>query len=129
MAAVTGPISSMPGSSHDVPEGMMCDNHPDQPAFARIQGETDSFGCEMEDLCRQCLDERRAYRCSEAGKAAEAEWRTGNCEWCKNPSTDLRETRDYEEGMSGPVYRVCGSCRARRDAEDAAYLDSMGDWD
>ena len=129
MADVTGPISTLPGASHAVPDGMVCDNHPEAPAVARIQGETDSFGCEMEDLCQQCVDERRAYRCSEAGRAEEAEWRTGKCEWCKGHSTDLSDTRDYEEGMSGRVYRVCGSCRGRRDAEDAAYLDSVGDWD
>lgn len=38
----------------------MCDDHPDVPAVARVQGETDSFGCEMHDLCQACLDELRA---------------------------------------------------------------------
>ena len=47
MADVTGPISSLPGSGHSVPDGAMCDEHPDRPAVARVQGETDSFGCEM----------------------------------------------------------------------------------
>jgi hypothetical protein len=52
MADVTGPISTLPGSSHhDVPDGMMCDDHPDRPAVTRLQGETDSFGSEMHDLC------------------------------------------------------------------------------
>lgn len=129
MADVTGPISTLPGSIHSPPGGTMCDNHPDEPAVTRVQGETDSFGSEMEDICQQCIDERRAYRCSEAGKAEELEWRTGNCDWCKKPATDRRETRDYEEGMHGPVYMVCGPCRGRRDAEDAAYLESNGDWD
>lgn len=135
MADVTGPISTLAGTSHDVPEGMMCDNHPEQPAVVRIQGETDSFGCEMEDICQQCVEERRAYRCSEAGQAEELEWRTGACEWCGNHVTDLRDARDYEEGMSGRVYRVCGPCIKRVNDEAQAELDSMGyydtrdDWD
>ncbi|ASP64428.1 hypothetical protein [Sinorhizobium meliloti] len=124
MSDVTGPISTLPGTSHDVPDGMMCDDHPDRPAVARIQGETDSFGCEMEDLCQQCNDERRAYRCSEAGQAEELEWRTGPCEWCKNHVTDLRDARDYEEGMSGRVYRVCGACIKRVNDEAQAELDA-----
>lgn len=129
MAEVTGPISTLPGTSREPPEGQMCDNHPDQPAFARIQGETDSFGCEMEDLCQQCLDERRAYRCSEAGQAEEREWRTGECEWCKNHVTDLRDARDYEEGMNGRVYRVCGACVKRVNDEAEAELRAYDDWD
>lgn len=114
MADVTGPISTLPGSGHDLPEGTMCDQHPDRPAVARIQGETDSFGCEMNDLCEECLKADREYERS-------AEARTGNCDWCKNVATDLADTRDYDEGMAGPVYRVCGACRKRRDDEDRAY--------
>ena len=123
MADVTGPISTLPGTTRDVPDGMMCDNHPDQPAVVRVQGETDSFGCEMEDICQQCVDERKAYRCSEAGQAEELEWRTGACEWCKNHVTDLRDARDYEEGMSGRVYDVCGACVSRQNEELAAEMD------
>lgn len=129
MSEVTGPISTLPGTSRDPPDGQMCDNHPDQPAIARIQGETDSFGCEMEDLCQQCLDEQRAYRCSEAGQAEELEWRTGACEWCKNHVTDLRDARDYEEGMNGRVYRVCGACIKRVNDEAEAELRAYGDYD
>lgn len=129
MADVTGPISTLAGTTRDVPEGMMCDNHPDQPAVVRVQGETDSFGCEMEDICQQCVDERKAYRCSEAGQAEELEWRTGACEWCKNHVTDLRDARDYEEGMSGRVYRVCGACIKRVNDEAQAELDASGYYD
>ena len=124
MAEVTGPISTFPGSLHTVPEGTICDQHPDRPAVARIQGETDSFGCELNDACEECL---KAYR--EYARSPEA--RTGTCDWCKSEATDLADTRDYEEGMTGPVYRVCRACRRRRDDEDRAYLDSFdgGGWD
>jgi hypothetical protein len=106
---------------------MMCDQHPDRPAVARIQGETDSFGCEMNDLCQECLDADRAWKNSpEAG-----EWRKGTCEWCKNPADDLRDRRDYEEGNCGRVYRVCGACVKRDNeywaAEAAAYDDDRYD--
>ncbi|PDT77254.1 hypothetical protein [Bradyrhizobium sp. C9] len=122
MADVTGPISSLPGSRHDLPDGTMCDQHPDRPAVARVQGETDSFGCEMNDLCEECLKAERDY-------AQSAEARTGTCDWCKGPATDLAPTRDYEEGMSGPVYEVCGACRKRREERDRAELDRYGDYD
>lgn len=129
MADVTGPISTLPGALHAVPKGMECDYHPGVPAVARVQGETDSFGCEMEDICQKCLDDRRAYRCSEAGKAEAIEARTGKCDWCKEQATTLSNTRDYDEGMSGPVYRVCAPCRTRRDQRIAEELDRYGDWD
>lgn len=125
MADVTGPISTLAGASHNVPDGMMCDYHPEKLAVARIQGETDSFGCEMEDICQECIDERKAYRCSEAGQAEEAEWRTGACEWCKGHATDLRDARDYEEGMCGRVYRVCGACIKRVNDEAWAEMDAF----
>lgn len=101
MADVIGPCSTLPGDRSEAPEGMMCDRHPDRPAVRRVQGETDSFGAELHDMCQECLDEEARYR---------AEARTGCCDWCKKEATDLRDRRDYEEGMHGPVYRVCGAC-------------------
>lgn len=128
MADVTGPISSLPGSGHDCPDGMMCDDHPDRPAVVRLQGETDSFGSEMHDLCQECLD---AYR--EEMKNAD---HSGTCEWCKQHKPHLRPQRDYEEGMAGRVYEVCDDCIKRVNdearAELDAYYDSVddyGDWD
>jgi hypothetical protein len=103
MGDVTGPISTLRGSGHAVPDGAMCDNHPDRPAIARIQGETDSFGCEMWDCCAECRDGMRAEMRS-------PEARTGTCDWCKQPATDLRDRRDIDEGMYGRVYKVCGAC-------------------
>lgn len=126
MADVTGPISTLAGTRHALPDGTMCDEHPDRPAVARIQGETDSFGCEMHDCCQECLDEIRAY-------ARSAEARTGQCDWCKQQATDLRGRRDYDEGLYGRVYRVCGACAKRSDeriAEEAReYEDDRYDWD
>lgn len=126
MGDVTGPISTLPGSSHDLPKDATCDEHPNRPAVVRIQGETDSFGSEMNDMCQECADEYRAWL-----KSPEAT--TGRCDWCKKEAPDLRDTRDHEEGMAGPVYSVCGSCRKRRDdelkAEAAAYDDYSYDDD
>lgn len=97
-----GPVSSLPGGAHSLPPGSKCDHHHSRPAVARIQGETDSFGCEYLDLCDQCLKGIREY-------AITPEARSGMCEWCRKPATDLRYARDYDEGMAGPVYGVCGA--------------------
>jgi hypothetical protein len=114
MADVTGPISTLPNSRHDVPDGTKCDEHSDRDAVARVQGETDSFGCEMHDMCEECVKEHNEYLRSPEAE----EERHGRCDWCHKDATDLRDARDYEEGMSGRVYRVCGACVKRTD-EDA----------
>lgn len=117
MADVTGPISTLPGSRHASPDGTMCDDHPDRPAVARVQGETDSFGSEMHDLCQECLD---AFR--EEAKQDNIAY----CDWCRTESA-LRPTRDYEEGLGGPVYYVCSPCYNRQQAAIMAEYDD--DWD
>lgn len=125
MAEVTGPISSLPGSGHALPEGAPCDDHPDRPAVARIQGETDSFGSEMNDMCQECLD---AYR----EEMKNADW-SGTCDWCKTHKPHLRPRRDYEEGMAGRVYDVCDDCIKREndelEKEAGTYFDDCGDFD
>ncbi len=88
MADVTGPISTLPGASHAVPEGTMCDEHPDRPAVARIQGETDSMGCEMIDACAECVVEIRNEGLGQTVC-------TGDCDWCKKEATDLRPARRW----------------------------------
>ena len=127
MADVTGPISTLPGARHSVPKGQMCDQHGDRPAIARIQGETDSMGSEMNDMCQECLDQHIAWKNSPEA----AEHRKGICEWCKNPADDLRDRRDFEEGMSGRIYRVCGACVKRENeelvAEMAEHEDTLDD--
>ena len=121
MADVTGPISSLPGARHPVPAGMKCDECPN-PATTRIQGETDSFGCEMWDLCKSC-----AERITEEERAAREADKVGVCEWCKNHAQDLRDARDYDEGLCGRLYRVCGDCIKRRNDEAAAELADSDD--
>jgi len=98
MADVTGPISTLPGSIHRLPAGAMCDDHPDRPAVKRIQGETDSFGSEMNDLCQECVDALN-----------QAEPTEGQCQWC-HATAILKPQRDWEEGSSGPIYYVCSNC-------------------
>lgn len=120
MAEVTGPISSLPGAHHDVPDGTMCDLHPDRPAVARVQGETDSMGCELNDMCQECLDEHRR-------QVASADT-SGICDWCKNFASKLRDHRDYEEGMCGRVYQVCDDCVKKENDRlkaEMAYDDDL----
>lgn len=99
---------NLPGARHALPAGAKCDCHPERDAVANVQGETDSFGFETVLMCRECLDEDREYERS-------AEARSGKCDWCGKEATDLSWARDYEEGMGGPVYRVCRACITRRD--------------
>ena len=115
----SGPVSSMPGSNHELPPGSMCDDHPTVPAVRRIQGETDSFGCEYHMMCQACLDEHRKHL-----QAARDE--PGCCDWCSELKTGLRPRRDYEEGMAGPVYRVCGDCIKKENEEAQEELDRYG---
>jgi hypothetical protein len=115
MADTTGPISTLPGDHHDVPDGTMCDEHPDRPATHRVQGETDSFGCELNDMCDECYAEYREDMRS---------WDTsGECDWCKNHAPKLFDRRDYEEGMRGRVYQVCQSCIDRENKRLDAEMD------
>ncbi|MCJ2143701.1 hypothetical protein [Methylobacterium sp. E-066] len=129
-------MSGLPGRRHPLPDGAMCEQHPDRPAVANVQGETDSFGYETIFMCQECLDADRAYEATE-------EAHTGTCDWCKREATDLAWARDHEEGMSGPVYRVCKACSdrvaaaARREMdehdldypEDDDWYDEPDDWD
>ena len=82
------------------------------------------MGSEMHDLCQQCLDKARA---------ATPLYTTGCCDWCSAKCVDLRNHRDWEEGSSGRVYRVCGACRAKESEELQAELDDRDDapfgWD
>lgn len=114
--------SKLPGARHELPKGSKCDCHPERDAVANIQGETDSFGCETLFCCQECVDEISTYNRSE-------EARTGVCDWCKASVTDLGDMRDIDEGLHGPVYRVCAGCRKRRNDEIAAELDAYYDED
>jgi hypothetical protein len=86
------------------------------PAVLRVQGETDSYGSEMVDLCAACHEQERKE--DEASKH-------GTCDWCRKPSDSLRTTRDYDEGSCGPVYRICTSCSNKREKEDREELAWM----
>jgi hypothetical protein len=114
MAEVTGPISSLPGHREYPPKGTMCDDHPDREAVVRLQGETDSFGCEMHDLCRECADE-----------AKNVEPHIGKCDWCDAPDQRLGPRRDMDEGLSGRVYYVCSACVA---ADNKAINDELNEY-
>ncbi len=100
-----GPVSSMPGSRHKVPAGATCDSHPERTATFRIQGETDSFGCEYVDMCDECHQEYLV--------AKENNTNPGVCDLCDADVECRTKMRDPEEGSSGPVYDVCCPCRER----------------
>lgn len=109
MADVTGPISTMPGSTHEVPEGMMCDDHPDRPAVKRVQGETDSYGSEMIDMCQECYDQHLEEKKNPI---------IGTCDCCKATQVEVFPRRSFEEGPAGRIYDYCKGCMAK----EAEYL-------
>ncbi len=110
MADITGPISTLSGTLH-IAHGD-CDSHPGVPAVKRVQGETDSYGCEMMDMCQVCYDEFVAQHAKYSVEAA-----TGRCDWCMALVVDLRQKRDFEEGGTGRIYKVCGDCNTKYNAE------------
>lgn len=118
MSEVIGPTSKLPGAAWDVPDGAVCDTHSDRAAVARIQGETDSFGAELFDMCQECLKEFRAWK-------REGD-HSGECDWCHLHKPRLSPQRDYEEGFYGRVYDVCDDCIRRRDARIEQELDDIG---
>jgi len=126
VADATGPISTLPGARYAVPERTPCDDC-GAPATVRLQGETDSFGCEMHDLCADCARKEQQSR--------HEFFAVGKCDWCQKDATDRREQRDYDEGTSGRVYQVCGACREnyRRELEreelEHYEADPIDDWE
>lgn len=112
--ASNGPVSTMPGHQTAAPEGMMCEQHDDRQAYKRIQGETDTFGCEFFGLCKECYDKYLEERDKPVA---------GCCDWCKKHSDDLRQHRDFEEGSCGPLYDVCLPCIRK---EAAAIAEELG---
>lgn len=109
-----GPVSTLPGQFSGVPVGTMCDEHPDRDAVRRVQGETDSFGCEYHDMCQECFEEHLQT-------SREADY-SGKCDWCRKHVDHLYPHRDIEEGSCGRVYEVCKPCidaeRQRWEEED-----------
>ncbi len=97
-----GPVSSLPGHIKSAPLNAKCDEHPERDSFRRVQGETDSFGCEYLDMCQECYT---AY--IEEAKSADY---SGRCDWCKKDTDHLYPHRDIEEGSSSRVYEVCRPC-------------------
>ena len=117
MADVTGPFGSLPGSRHLVPRGMVCDNHQDRPAVARIQGETDSMGSEMRDWCEEC-HRQHLTQASEADKS-------GYCELCDENMPVIKKWRDPDEGRCGRIYDACTKCIGERNRQ---FLEDNSDF-
>lgn len=111
---------SLPGSFHSLASGEseeLCETCNEQ-ASIKMQGETDSFGCEWIYLCKEHEEvERTAVK--EAREVAMVT--LDDCDWCKQRKLDVRDFRDFEEGSNGPVYSVCKDCRVA--SIESAYED------
>lgn len=104
-------MAGLPGDIRSIGPGTPCDRHASTDAVARLQGETDSMGCEYHYLCKVCLDEHR-------DKKPEAL----PCERCGGEDI-LTPVREIDEGMSGPVYHICTQCLKAKRERDAKELD------
>lgn len=106
---------SLPGHTvKDLDGSTVCFFCQERPAVVRVQGETDSFGAEYNDLCMECrsssaIDDHQSRQ-------------NQPCDWCGKPG-NLVYRRDVDEGMGGPVYRVCGPCVKRDNQKIEEELD------
>ncbi len=118
-----GPVSTLPGSIRAVPVGTECDEHPGVLAVKRVQGETDSFGCEYLDMCQECYDKYKEEMRNVDN--------SGTCDWCKKSADQVFNHRDIEEGSCGRVYQVCQACidaEKKEWAEERDCLDDDDEW-
>ena len=117
MGCSNGPVRTLPGHKHKLPAGYYCvhEDHQGRDAVAKIQGETDSFGCEFIYMCQECYDDFQSSGDSMA---------IGVCDWCGIDSINRAPTRDIDEGSSGPVYYVCRACVIMQNNEMQKELDA-----
>lgn len=81
-------------------------------AVYSIQGETDSFGAEYHYYCEQHYKVvKEIHQFVKTKRSSMGE--TQSCDLCKHdtPIGEIKPIRDYDEGMNGPVYYACPSCR------------------
>lgn len=96
--ASKGSVRSLPGDTKRCTNGEKCDDHPEVDAVYRIQGETDSLGCEYFYTCQDCYDKYK--------EVGDPEY---DCDGCGKDGP-VKPARDPDEGMAGPVYYYCPSC-------------------
>ena len=114
----SGPVSTLPGTVTIAVQGAICDMC-EQPATRRVQGETDSIGCEYHHYCD---DHYQQYLHETTQNPT-----IGECDWCRRPGLVLKPIRDFDEGLSGPVYEVCCDCRRRQNESLREELSECND--
>lgn len=118
MSNTTGPLTTLPGTRHRLPAGTACDIHPDRLAVVRIQGETDSFGAELNDFCSECNARYLNTKTDET---------PGCCDICRKYAPDLKDYRDPDEGIAGRVYQACSECISKTNADAFADTETPED--
>lgn len=107
MAAVIGPNSYVTGQVLQCKVGDTCDTCANEgitkQATHAVVGETDSLGSEVGHYCTPHYHKVMA-------EIAESR-KTVTCERCDG-TEEVRPTRDPEEGMRGPQYMLCKTCRS-----------------
>lgn len=103
---------ALPGQWHPLDraeQGMPCEDC-DELASTKMCGETDSFGSEWFYYCAQHAEVEKAKQVVAREENRET-YRP--CDWCKLEKLNVVPHRDFEEGLSGPVYEVCEECRIK----------------
>lgn len=106
MSESSGPVRTLPGTHYTVNIEDSCDDC-DNKATHKIQGETDSFGCEYMYFCDQHYG---VYK----NQVSEIEY---GCDACCHQGRDVRWWRDPDEGIFGRVYLRCESCRIKHNGQ------------
>lgn len=109
MGYINHPTNTTPGCVFPSEKNDVCSKHQHRKAVKRIQSETDSMGFETIEMCQECYDKHLA-RAKKNEESPDPE-NFMTCESCGTRDKTVRGTRDPEEGLYGPVYQWCSSCR------------------
>lgn len=52
---------------------------------------------------------------------------SGECDWCRRESNELVEHQDFEEGLAGQLWDVCGDCRRKENQRIDLECGSLED--
>jgi len=113
-------IGGLPGDTKAIDSNEQCDNC-ENTVTKRVQGETDSFGAEYHYVCDDCAAKM---------KQEDEEYRNilTSCDWCKKEAK-LHTARDFEEGLSGPVYEICDDCASKQNRALREEFDAEEYWE
>lgn len=113
-------MSYLPGQLVKPTPMAVCENHPDRISVNRIVGETDSWGSEFEEACKECVDDH-------IRNLAEQKKKESKCDICNSLMKGCVPRRDPDEGYSGRIYSMCPQCIAVENKRANEEFDDLDD--